>query len=319
MTTHPPWFNTFLTHMTDYKKAFGHCLVPSHYISPDGYKLATQVHQVRSSKRGGKKRPCVLPAMITHLDAMGFIWEPRAEVSNILLAHLEDYALTHGHCSAPRSYISPDGYPLGERVRKLRKKGKSHIKSHITARLDALGFIWNPKTPSLVDPKWETVPDWVLKVLESIAPQEAEILRLTRKGGIQVEIAASLGISQPSVCYNLNRAWDRVQFIMATPLVDREDLRAYLSQALSADVDIMVLFWDLTSQSKVAQRLGVSQGLVRHRILRGIENLEAFVAKRPDDSWGRAYVEHFKRTCANTNILNPIDVSGRSRVPKALP
>jgi hypothetical protein len=56
---------------------------------------------------------------------------------------LQAFVKEHGHCWVPTDYKSPDGYRLGGWVSEQRAKRDSMLPER-KARLDALGFIWNP-------------------------------------------------------------------------------------------------------------------------------------------------------------------------------
>ena len=122
--------------------------------------------------------------------------------------------------------------------------------------------------------------DAVTELMESLPPREADFVDLYYfKRKKQTEIAHIFSCSQPSVCYRLQRATSRIQFLLQLPQVTEADLLRDLEAFLSdpQDVQIMHLMWRTTCQSEAAKELGVSQGLVRHRFLRTIKRLRGFV------------------------------------------
>ena len=76
-----------------------------------------------------------------------------------------------------------------------------------------------------------------------------------------------------------------------------DDLRKFLSDPL--DVDIMSLMFDTTCQSEVAKRLGVSQGLVRHRFIRSIKRMS-------NNAKMMEYATLFTTISENLNILREV-------------
>jgi DNA-directed RNA polymerase specialized sigma24 family protein len=114
--------------------------------------------------------------------------------------------------------------------------------------------------------------DQIKDVMEQLPPREADFVDLYYFRKLkQTDIARIFGVSQPTVCYRLQRATSRVQFLLQMPKVDKtrlEQAMSFLPDPL--DAEIMVLMWETTCQSEVAKRLGVSQGLVRHRFFRTI-------------------------------------------------
>ena len=93
----------------------------------------------------------------------------------------------------------------------------------------------------------------------------------------QTDIAEIFGVSQPTVCYRLKRGASRIKFLLDLPKIDLKKMSADLTTFLGdpLDVQILVLIWETTCQSEVAKRLGVSQGLVRHRFLRAVSKMTA--------------------------------------------
>jgi len=142
----------------------------------------------------------------------------------------------------------------------------------------------------------------VKDVMESLPPREADFVELYYFRKLrQTDIAAIFNVSQPTVCYRLSRAADRIRFLLHLPDVDKarmqKELTGFLSDPL--DVQIMLLMWETTCQSEAAKQLGVSQGLVRHRFLRSVTRM------RDHDKFLR-YVELFDYISANLNILREV-------------
>jgi len=61
----------------------------------------------------------------------------------------------------------------------------------------------------------------------------------------------------------------------------------------------MQLMRETTCQSEVAKRLGVSQGLVRHRFIRSVNRMKMYPELAP-------YVKLFEFISANLNILREV-------------
>jgi len=142
----------------------------------------------------------------------------------------------------------------------------------------------------------------ILEILEDLPPREADFIELYYfKRLKQTDIAAIFAVSQPTVSYRLQRATARIQFILQMPEVDEEalddDLRYFLTDPL--DVEIMLLMKETTCQSEVAKRLGVSQGLVRHRFIRSLNRLRGVEGFED-------YVCLFEFISANLNILREV-------------
>jgi len=139
----------------------------------------------------------------------------------------------------------------------------------------------------------------VKAVLDQIPAREADFVELYYFNRVrQTAIAQLFNISQPTVCYRLQRAAARIKYLLDMPTYDawllEQDLRGVLTD--ERDIKIMLGMLRTTCQSEVAQELGVTQGFVRHRYFRTIDRLKAM---RDMD----LYVKMFEHVAANLNIL----------------
>jgi len=156
----------------------------------------------------------------------------------------------------------------------------------------------------------------IQEILKLLPDREADFVDLYYFRRLrQTDIAAIFGVSQPTVCYRLMRAADRIRFLLNCPDISKakleKDLSGFLSDPL--DVQIMLLMWRTTCQSEVAKQLGVSQGLVRHRFLRSVKRMGA------NPKYG-SYVELFKYVAKNLNILREVQrPSGGQAVAHRIP
>jgi predicted DNA-binding protein (UPF0251 family) len=142
----------------------------------------------------------------------------------------------------------------------------------------------------------------VEKVLSRLPPREADFVELYFFRHMkQTDIAQIFKVSQPTVCYRLQRATARIRFLLEMPEVETDTLRKDLAGFLAdpVDVDVMCLMYETTCQSSVAKRLGVSQGFVRHRFIRTIDRLAAVPTMVP-------YAELFQTISENLSILREI-------------
>ena len=126
-----------------YVVAAGHAQVPAKYRTPDGYALGAWVDRRRQERRAGR-----LPAeQVAALDGVGFVWDPYAEEADRGLSELRAYVAALGNARVPAQYRTPDGFALGAWVgsRRLDAK-KGRLRAELVAALDALGFVWDPRT-----------------------------------------------------------------------------------------------------------------------------------------------------------------------------
>ena len=148
----------------------------------------------------------------------------------------------------------------------------------------------------------------VKELMNNLPTREADFIDLYFFRKLkQTDIANLFGVSQPTVCYRLRRATDRIQFLLQIPQVDVEqlekDLRGFLADPL--DIQIMLLMKDTTCQSEVGKRLGVSQGKVRHRFQRSVKRMRVLADCDSESPWG-LYVRFFEFIESNLNILREV-------------
>jgi hypothetical protein len=130
------WENGF-EHLKVFASKHGHCRAPQSYKSPDGFKLGQWISVQRT------RRDDLSSERKARLDAVGFDWDVIEALWEEGFVHLRDYLEKQNHCYVPALYKSPDGYPLGTWV-SFQRVSKDKLSNERLARLDALGFDWNP-------------------------------------------------------------------------------------------------------------------------------------------------------------------------------
>lgn len=166
---------------------------------------------------------------------------------------------------------------------------------------DGLGFLDVTGNECISEENVERL-ERVREILDQLPPREADFVDLYFFRHMkQTDIARIFSVSQPTVCYRLQRAASRIKFLLSLPRVDTVDMRKALSGFLPdpLDVQIMSLMYETTCQSEVAKRLNVSQGLVRHRFIRSIEWMSQAT---PMDY----YAKVFRMIAENLNILREV-------------
>lgn len=141
----------------------------------------------------------------------------------------------------------------------------------------------------------------VKNILDRIPPREADFVDLYYfRQKRQTDIAAIFGVSQPTVCYRLQRAAERIRFLLKLPSFDETTARPIIESVLADPTDVEILFrmYETTCQSEVAKTMSVSQGFVRHRFIRSISRLR--VAGHVD------LADLFDVVGANLNILREV-------------
>jgi superfamily II DNA or RNA helicase len=126
-----------LRYLALYKKRTGHCLVP-HLHKEGDYRLGQWVNVQRTNKAALSEERC------QELSELGFVWDVPGTFWEKAFEHLQVFVKNHKHCRVPAQYKTADGYPLGSWVVTLRHRAA--LSTEQKARLDALGFDWDPLT-----------------------------------------------------------------------------------------------------------------------------------------------------------------------------
>tara|TARA_R110002153_G_scaffold17872_2_gene62480 strand:- start:182 stop:682 length:501 start_codon:yes stop_codon:yes gene_type:complete len=137
--------------------------------------------------------------------------------------------------------------------------------------------------------------------LDRIPRREADFVELYYFNHMkQTDIANLFCVTQPTVCYRLQRASARIKFLIELPNLTIDEIRSDLGDVLvdPLDVKIMVQMYQTTCQSEVAKNLKVSQGLVRHRFIRSIKRLS-------NDGY-EELVSVYTKISKNLNILREV-------------
>jgi len=149
------------------------------------------------------------------------------------------------------------------------------------------------------------VIDRVRKILDRIPVIEADFIDLYFFRHIrQTDIAAIFGVSQPTVCYRLQRAIQRIKYLLEVPKIEpcalRSDLKRFFTDPL--DVEILILMYETTCQSETAKRMNVTQGFVRHRFIRSTQRMSSHPSMH-------FYGEIFTTVSDNLNLLREVQRS----------
>jgi DNA-directed RNA polymerase specialized sigma24 family protein len=146
----------------------------------------------------------------------------------------------------------------------------------------------------------------IAPLLNRIPQREADLIFLYYiQKKRQADIAEIFGVTQAAISYRLDRGLQRIKFLLSIPQATEDDLREDLSEAFEQiDVNILVGMWQTTCQSEVANRLGLTQGRVRHRFFKSVEALKKLAA---DDTKFEPYQRIFTAISSKKfNILREV-------------
>src|SRR5262249_14092792 len=120
----------------------GHCRVTQKH-NENGFSLG------RWASKQRHKRESLSPERKARLDALGFVWDVLAAQWEEGFSYLKVFKRREGHCRVPDKY-KENAYRLGQWVANERQHQNQNKDAERKARLDALGFDWNP-----YDTDWE--------------------------------------------------------------------------------------------------------------------------------------------------------------------
>jgi hypothetical protein len=122
-----------------FKEKQGHCRVSTE--SSENPELGTWVGYQRYVYKKGK----LSAERVARLEALGFEWDPVTADWEALFQALVAFKENQGHCRVPaKSSENPELGKWGSHQRQAFRKGK--LSAERVARLEALGFEWDPFT-----------------------------------------------------------------------------------------------------------------------------------------------------------------------------
>jgi len=118
----------------------------------------------------------------------------------------------------------------------------------------------------------------------------------------QTDIAEIFRVSQPTVCYRLQRATARIRFVLSLPDISEAEMEIALRGFLGdeEDVEIMMRMYETTCQSAVAKAMEITQGKVRHRFMRSTKRML-------ENPQMQQYAKIFQAIAENLNIMREVD------------
>lgn len=149
------WYKNF-EELRNYAAKNGHCVVSD--SANENRTLAKWVkrqrYQYRLKKEG--KHSTLSDDRELALEGLGFIWDSHGKTWEARLRELQHFKEVHGHCNVPSTYL--ENHSLSIWVQCQRRQYKMYCKngrvdkkgpgmnSYRVARLENLGFIWDPRS-----------------------------------------------------------------------------------------------------------------------------------------------------------------------------
>ncbi len=135
-------FNEFRKHLIEYRKTYSDARIPIRYVCPDGYILGVKMKNIRLG------RTKLTNEQKEVLNKIEFNWDSKREGGtfkfDVFYRHLEEYKEEYKDVNVKQTYVCPDGYKLGQKVRTIRDCGII-LSDEQRAKLNKIGFNWNVK------------------------------------------------------------------------------------------------------------------------------------------------------------------------------
>lgn len=148
--------------------------------------------------------------------------------------------------------------------------------------------------PTIHEKEGEPLPEAFEERLSQLPDRCRDMLELKfLKGKTQGDIAAMFGLAQPSVSYQIQRAIQRLQYLLTLPPDEEveESLKTFFKKEKET-LKVMISMYYTTSQSETGRVLKECQSHARTHFLLGLKKMEkagheyAWVFRRIKDSPG---------------------------------
>ncbi len=128
-----------------YYKKYGDLLVPASYIDETGFRLGVWISNLRAARKTRPNSSQVSAEHIALLDEIGMEWDAREAKWECAYQQVKRYAEEKGTLLVPVNYKTPEGFCLGDWVRRAREcyaAQDPRLTPEQIAKLDAIGMVW---------------------------------------------------------------------------------------------------------------------------------------------------------------------------------
>ena len=132
-----------------YYREHGNLDMSSKYVAPDGTRLGTWVHSIRSSSNSrSSKRAELTDSQRARLDEIGFVWDGRHTTTwERSYQAAVAYKKKFGNLDIPVAYITDNGVRLGRWIRHQRESYHTTLSDERKEKLDRIGMVWELPDP----------------------------------------------------------------------------------------------------------------------------------------------------------------------------
>jgi len=118
----------------------GHANVAKTFVTDDGFALGIWVSKRRNECSAGT----LSTVRISELNALGMVWDSRNAGYQTGVDHLQVYTAVQGHANVAKTFVSDDGFALGNWVSNRRSERiVGQLSTAKIAELNALGMVWD--------------------------------------------------------------------------------------------------------------------------------------------------------------------------------
>ena len=146
------WDNYYYA-LEEYYKKYGNIDVPRGYITQEGVKLGSWLHNQRNAYKE-KDNHRITKDQIQLLNDLGMKWEVKKEIWDERYYALEEYYKEYGNIDVPRNYITQEGIKLGLWLdiqrSSYKEKGTNKITQDQIQLLNDLNIEWSIRDTRLL-------------------------------------------------------------------------------------------------------------------------------------------------------------------------
>lgn len=124
-------------HACEHFKSNSDLLVPKNYKSADGFLLGSWI----TSQRNAYKAQKLSEDKVRKLESIGMVWSPYEQQWNVGYEHAKQFYKANGNVDMSASYVTVDGYRLGEWLRSQKRSyQKGTLETHRIEKLKNVGL-----------------------------------------------------------------------------------------------------------------------------------------------------------------------------------
>jgi hypothetical protein len=123
-----------------YYEKYGNISISTSYICEDGYRLGQWINNVKNAYRSGKLEQ----EKIELLEKLDIVWDRNPSEWDIYFDKAKNYYKEYGDLNIEKSYVTEDGYKLGQWLyRQKLNRNSNFLSNEKINRLESIGIEWS--------------------------------------------------------------------------------------------------------------------------------------------------------------------------------